>query len=361
MDRNAFGRLCYLLEHLGGLAPSRDVLISEQVAIFLLILAHHSKNRVVKFAFLRSGQTISKHFHLVLRAVLRLHPVLTVAPNPIDESCTDGHWKWFKGCLGALDGTYVPVQVRLREKPRYRNWRGEVSVNVLGVCDLHMKFNFVLTGWEGSAADSHVLRDAITRNNGLKVPTGNFLTYSPDGAASIQIVYATFGGVQSLILSFIILPNIGNYHLCDCGYTNSPGFLVPYRGVRYHLDEWSHGRDAPQNYKELFNLRHARARNAVERSFGILKKSWAILRTPAFYNIKTQNKLIMACCLVHNFIRESMAVDPMEHLVDKHDLQCTSPEVIPEDYIDQVEPAEAWTTWRDMFAWSMYDEYREVV
>ncbi|GFQ05052.1 putative nuclease harbi1, partial [Phtheirospermum japonicum] len=198
------------------------------------------------------------------------------------------------GCLGALDGTYVPVQVRLREKPRYRNRRGEVSVNVLGVCDLHMKFNFVLMGWEGSAANSCVLRDAITRNNGLKVPTGN-------------------------------------YYLCDCGYTNGPGFLAPYRGVRYHLDEWSAGRDGPQNYKELFNLRHARAWNAIERSFGILKKHWAILRTPAFYNIETQNKMIMACCLVHNFIRESMAVDPMDHLVDEHDLQFTSSEVVPED------------------------------
>ncbi|XP_073154181.1 uncharacterized protein [Henckelia pumila] len=33
-----------------------------------------------------------------------------------------------------------------------------------------MKFIYALTGWEGSAADARVLRDAIHRQNGLKVP-----------------------------------------------------------------------------------------------------------------------------------------------------------------------------------------------
>lgn len=35
-----------------------------------------------------------------------------------------------------------------------------------------MKFVYVLFGWEGSVADGRVLRDAITRSNGLRVPHG---------------------------------------------------------------------------------------------------------------------------------------------------------------------------------------------
>lgn len=35
-----------------------------------------------------------------------------------------------------------------------------------------MQFIYVLPGWEGSASDARVLRDAINRRNGLKVPTG---------------------------------------------------------------------------------------------------------------------------------------------------------------------------------------------
>ncbi|KAJ0039603.1 hypothetical protein Pint_27420 [Pistacia integerrima] len=34
-----------------------------------------------------------------------------------------------------------------------------------------------------------------------------------------------------------ILFILGQYYLCDAGYTNGEGFLAPYRGQRYHLSE----------------------------------------------------------------------------------------------------------------------------
>ncbi|GFP97116.1 hypothetical protein PHJA_001855700 [Phtheirospermum japonicum] len=120
MDRNAFGRLCVLLENVGGLVHYRNVQISEQVAMFLLVLAHHKKNRTLRFNFLRSGNTISINFNRVLDAVLRLHTILAAEPTPVDETCTDEMWRWFKGCLGALDRTYISVRVPLTNQPRYR-------------------------------------------------------------------------------------------------------------------------------------------------------------------------------------------------------------------------------------------------
>lgn len=87
----------------------------------------------------------------------------------------------------------------------------------------------------------------------------------------------------------------------DAGYSNGLGFLAPYRGTRYHLNEWTGNR--PRNYKVLFNLRHSSARNVIERAFGLLKKRWSILRTSSFFNIKTQIRIINACCTLHNFIR----------------------------------------------------------
>ncbi|KAL8488703.1 hypothetical protein ACS0TY_024842 [Phlomoides rotata] len=96
MDRNAFGRLCYLLRNIGGLSNGKFVSVEEQVAMFLSILAHHKKNKVVKFKFLRSGQTVSHYVHLVLGAVLQLHGILLAKPVPIPDDCTDPRWKWFK-------------------------------------------------------------------------------------------------------------------------------------------------------------------------------------------------------------------------------------------------------------------------
>ena len=59
------------------------------------------------------------------------------------------------------------------DKPKYRTRKNEIATNVLGVCSQDMQFIYVLPGWEGSAHDGRVLRDAVTRRNGLKVPQGN--------------------------------------------------------------------------------------------------------------------------------------------------------------------------------------------
>ncbi|KAL0309141.1 UNVERIFIED_CONTAM: hypothetical protein Sradi_5856400 [Sesamum radiatum] len=219
MDGNAFGRLCYMLEQSGGVRPTKNVSMPEQVAMFLSVFSHHKKNCVVKHDFIRSGRNVSKHFHVVLHAVCKMHQVLLAKPTPIADDCSDPRWKWFK-------------------------WLG------------------------GKCSRQPSSEDAIHRPNGLTVPTGN-------------------------------------YYLCD-GYANADGFLTPYRGVRYHLREWDRTAGGPQNKEELFNLKHSSARNVIERTFGLLKVRWGILRSPSFYPIDVQSKIIIACCLLHNFIRNEM-------------------------------------------------------
>lgn len=44
---------------------------------------------------------------------------------------------------------------------------------MLGVCGPDLRYIYVLPGWEGSAGDSRVLRDALRRQNCLRVPNGN--------------------------------------------------------------------------------------------------------------------------------------------------------------------------------------------
>ncbi|MBA0867776.1 hypothetical protein Goshw_003855 [Gossypium schwendimanii] len=43
---------------------------------------------------------------------------------------------------------------------------------MLGVCTPDMHFVYILSSWEGSAADGSVLRYAISRRHGLKIPHG---------------------------------------------------------------------------------------------------------------------------------------------------------------------------------------------
>ena len=62
-----------------------------------------------------------------------------------------------------------------------------------------MRFLYLLTGWEGSVNDSFLYSDA--RINDLHVPPGYF-------------------------------------YLGDAGFPLCNSVLVPYCGVRYHLQEW---------------------------------------------------------------------------------------------------------------------------
>ncbi|KAE8783225.1 hypothetical protein D1007_43319 [Hordeum vulgare] len=149
--------------------------------------------RVGKF-FYRSPEPVSRNFNACLLVVLKLHHLLLKNPEPIPEDCTDDKWKYFKNCLGALDDTHIDVTVQANLKGRYRSRLGDIDTNVLGVCAPDMEFIYILPGWEGSAHDGRVHRDAISRPNGLRVPEDQ-------------------------------------YYLVDAGDTNARGFLAPYQDM----------------------------------------------------------------------------------------------------------------------------------
>nr|XP_043630029.1 protein ALP1-like [Erigeron canadensis] len=288
--------------------------MDEQVAMFLHILGHNLKIRIIVNRFQRSTETISRYFKLVLNAVCRLHKEFYKTPVPVPDNELDEKWKWFKGCLGALDGTYIKIRVPPSDQKPYRSRKGDICTNVLGVCTRDLQFTYVLVGWEGSATDSRVLRDAISRPNGLKIPNGT-------------------------------------YYLCDAGYANAEGFLTPYRGQRYHLNDWNR---PPTTPKELYNKKHASARNVIERCFELIKNKWAILRDVSYHRPRSMARIIIACCLMHNFIRTTMDHDPSDDEVPDDHIE---PENNHDNVINTVETSHGWNDRRDNLANDMFNEW----
>ncbi|KAG8389888.1 hypothetical protein BUALT_Bualt01G0025700 [Buddleja alternifolia] len=236
-----------------------------------------------------------------------------------DETCIDNLRMSRNGfgrlcCLGALDDTYIPLRVAQKDKPRYRNRKGDVSVNVLSVCNINMNYVYMLCGWEVSSADSRALRDAITRENDFRVPDEN-------------------------------------YYLCDSGYTNGDGFLAPYCGVRNHIQEWSSHRTPSQNAYELFNKIHARACNVIERSFALLKaphrgvrnhiQEWNSHRTPPQNAYELFNKIHARARNVMEWSFALLKVDPLEAEFPEVDDEISNDH--NSTFIDQVEPSQHWT------------------
>lgn len=110
----------------------------------------------------------------------------------------------------------------------------------------------------------------------------------------------------------------------------------------------------PQNKEEYFNMKHASARNVIERCFGLLKMRWGILRLPSFYNIQTQCRIITTCCLLHNLIRMEMSIDLLEHEVtDINDFEDEDVETL-----GTLDSSDEWNMWRNNLTMDMFDEWR---
>ena len=102
-------------------------------------------------------------------------------------------------------------------------------------------------------------------------------------------------------------------------------------------------------------MKHAKARNVIERCFGLLKARWGILRSPSFYPIKTQCRIITACCLLHNLIRREMSRDPLEHEINEIE---ETENMIEGDMVGTIGASDEWTTWRNDLAFQMYNEWQ---
>lgn len=268
MEYHVFLTLCDLLERHNLLKATPCTSVQQQVMVFLSVAGNRSTNRICQERFQHSGETISRYFHAVLQAICSLFPHFVHLPDPStiphEISANPKFYPYFKDCIGAIDGSHIKAFVPSSQQAQFRNRKGFLSQNILVACSFNLHFLYVLAGWEGSAADARVFQDAIRK--GFNVPNGK-------------------------------------YYLADAGYPACSQLLVPYRGVRYHLKEWALGSSKPQNAQELFNLRHASLRNAVERVLGILKKRFPILDTGATYDFKSQVQIVLATCMLNNFIK----------------------------------------------------------
>ncbi|XP_026384386.1 uncharacterized protein LOC113279968 [Papaver somniferum] len=273
--------LCDILRYRVFLRDTRNVAVEEQVCILLYTIGHNECNRLVADRFQHSNETISRHFKTVLKAICRFSKEVIRSPNfdvihPYIMSRRDKYYPWFKDCVGAIDGTHISASVPSgASQIPYRGRNTLPTQNVMCVCDFDMCFTYVLAGWEGTANDARIFMEAVSD------PQSKF----PH-------------------------PPTGKYYVVDSGYSNMLGYLAPYRGQRYHLNDYP-GTRLPLSAREKFNHSHSSLRNIIERCFGVLKARFPILKMMPSYSLRKQRNIVIASCAIHNFIRRHAMEDDL--------------------------------------------------
>ncbi|KAL6515744.1 hypothetical protein OROHE_018434 [Orobanche hederae] len=303
MSKVSFHMLCETLAERNLLKPTLHVPVEHQVVLFLHALAHNVRNCTIGSRFFRSGETVSRYFNSVLAAILTLRDEYLVQPrndSPTPEKIvgSERYWPWFKDCVGAIDGTHVRAVLPVSIQGRFRSRKDHPTQNVL------------------AAHDSLIWDDALRRRNGLVIPHGK-------------------------------------YYLVDGGYGIRKGFIPPYRGVRYHVREYSN--HEPENKEELFNLRHSSIRTTIERAFGVLKIRFPLLDTKKYLSYRKQIDVVIAACVLHNYI---MCVDPNDTIFMNAMAQDTTVNPQRERTTREVRnESSEWSTKRDAIAQAMYADY----
>jgi hypothetical protein len=273
------------------LDDTRYMTLDEKVAIFLYICRHGAGHDNAEDMFGRATDTVSRFyihpsinagsvltvmgfraFNAVLKALVLLHQQIIEQPTPSQPVPSEilhnsKFFPYFKDCVGAVDGTHIHAHIPRSEQAAWRNRKGYISQNVFAACSFDLSFTFIHAGWEGSAHDTCVLKDALQKKR--------------------------------------FRPPQNRYYLADAGFYNCDFLLIPYPKTRYHLREYAKSVNLrPETKEELFNLRHAQLRNAIERIFGVLKRKFKILTKAPEYEFQQQVNLVLALTALHNFIQQ---------------------------------------------------------
>jgi len=161
MNLATFHKLHQILVVNHGLQSTQDFDSIEALGMFLWACGHRQYMRQMKERVRRGLGTVSQKFGAVLRAMVSFADTVIVPKDPTYNTVHDSLREYsplFDGCIGAIDGTHVPVCVARESHDDYTNRKGWASQNVLAVVDFDMRFTFIGVGMAGAVHDMAVIR-----------------------------------------------------------------------------------------------------------------------------------------------------------------------------------------------------------
>ncbi|XP_062592632.1 putative nuclease HARBI1 [Saccostrea cucullata] len=191
---------------------------------------------MVALRFYASGnfQTVTGDLHGIVSRVIKavssalVHVCSDYIKFPLDDRSINNTILGFSritnfpNVIGAIDGTHVPIKAPKNDEHLFVNRKNFHSINVMAVCDSSTKFTNIVVRCPGSSHDAFVWTNS-----------------------SLSDLFEN-GGIRR------------GWLLGDSAYPLKKYLMTPVLN--------------PSNHRELaYNDAHAKTRNPIERSFGVLK------------------------------------------------------------------------------------------
>ncbi|XP_018431177.1 PREDICTED: putative nuclease HARBI1 [Nanorana parkeri] len=191
----------------------------------------------------------------------------------------------FPNCGGAIDGRHVRINPPHHSGSMYYNYKGFFSIVVMAIVNANCEFIMVDVGKNGKFSDGAVIEQTHfyekLKEKQLKLPD------STETKEGLNFVFVT-----------------------DEAFALDDHILRPY------------SQKAPTRPQKIFNYRLARARRVAENAFGLLSNRFRIFRTTINLSPHKIELVVMACCLLHNFLRRCNADEysPV-HMLDRESME----------------------------------------
>jgi len=197
-------------------------------------------------------------------------------PEPTEEIWTKSALgffeKWqFPNCIGSVDGKHVTIKCPNNSGTRNFCYLKKFSVVLMAIVDPDYKFICIDVGGYGRNSDGGILEESIM---GKRLEAG-MLNVPEDKPLP--------GKVEKSPMVII----------GDEAFSLKTYLMKPFPRRQSRNDR----------KKDTYNYRLCRARRVVENAFGILAKKWRVFERPMEMQETTVKKVIMATCILHNYLR----------------------------------------------------------
>ncbi|CAD7001648.1 unnamed protein product [Ceratitis capitata] len=211
-----------------------------------------------------SQSSVSRCIHRVTDAINRSmfpakvrFPMTQIERQAAKEIFASSSSPFVGGTIGAIDCTHVSIMSPKTHEEAYVNHHGYHSINVQMICDPYLKILAVNAKYPGARHDSFIWSSSTVR----------------------RVMQRSFeSGNHNMFL-------IG-----DSGYPLEPWLMTPLP-------------NQPQGSPKFrYNEALCKARNPVERLFGVLKGTWRCLsqQRTLLYDAGFTGRIVNACSVLHN-------------------------------------------------------------